>query len=129
MEKQKETINMPLKDKENLFLTITELEYEIFLLKDKVKSMIEFVLMMSNNLDILDDVLEENMKVVGFDYNSMNKKIKVLSMKKIEFQKVDHMPQHHARHVYPHHRGYKNSAKRCHHCGIYGHIRPKEEKE
>ena len=115
---------MLLKEKENLFLTITGLEYEIFSLKDKVESMPEFVLMISNNLDMLDDVWEENMKVVGCDYNSMNKKIKVPPKKKTEFQMVDHMSQHDAQHLYPHNKGNKKSSWRCHQCGRYGHIIP-----
>lgn len=79
---------------------------------------------MNNSSDVLDDVLEENMKVVGFDYSSMNIKIKVYLRKKSEFQKVNHMSQHHARHVYSHFRGVKKSTQRCYHYGRYGHIRP-----
>lgn len=35
----------------------------------------------------------------------------------------DHMSQHHVQHVFRHHKGNKNSYKRCHHYGRYGHIR------
>lgn len=80
--------------------------------------------MKNNTSNMLNDVLEGNMKDVGFDYSFLNKKIKVLPKKKNEFQMMDHMSKHRARHVYPHHRGYKNSANRCYHYGGYGHIRP-----
>lgn len=37
----------------------------------------EYVHMIHNSSKILEDVLEGNMKVVGFEYITMNKKIKV----------------------------------------------------
>lgn len=52
--------------------------------------------MKNNSSDMLNGLLEGNMKYVDFDYSSMNKKIKVPPKKKTEFQMVDHMSQHRA---------------------------------
>ncbi|XP_050875915.1 uncharacterized protein LOC127079575 [Lathyrus oleraceus] len=41
--------------------------------------------MKNNGLDILNDVLEENVVVIGVDYNSANKKFKVPPKKKTKF--------------------------------------------
>lgn len=56
---------------------------------------------MNNSSDMLDYVLEGNMKVLGFDYSFMRKNIKVPPNKKIECHMVDQMSQHHTQHVYP----------------------------
>jgi len=70
------------------------------------------------------------MKGIGFDYDSMNKEIKVPTKKfvflkmKTEFQMLNHKSQPPARRMYPQYIGYNNSSWRCHHCGIYGHISP-----
>lgn len=46
------------------------------------------------------DGMTGNMKVIGFDYSSMNKKVKILTKKfvslenKIEFPMKDHMSQY-----------------------------------
>ncbi|KAI5388997.1 hypothetical protein KIW84_074594 [Lathyrus oleraceus] len=71
----------------------------------KLENMPGFVHMVNNSSDMLVDVFEGNMKVIRFDYNSMNKMIKVPPKKKTEFQMMDHMSQHRARHVYPQHKG------------------------
>lgn len=54
----------------------------------------------------------------------MKKKVEFPTKLKIEFQMLDHMSQHRARHVYPQHMDFENSAKRCHHCGRCSHIIP-----
>lgn len=62
--------------------------------------------MMNKNLDMLDDDVEGNMKVVGFDYIDVNKKIKTPSnkfiplKKKFENPRKDHISQHHAHQMY-----------------------------
>lgn len=58
LDKQNKTINMLLKEKENLVLTIIGLEDEIYLLKGKLETMPEFVSMMNSSSDMLDDLLE-----------------------------------------------------------------------
>lgn len=117
------TISDLLLEKEKPGSTIIGLEEEVTLLKSKLENMPESVHIKYTNSDMLDDILKGNMKAIGFDYSSMNKNIKVPSKKNTEFQVVDHMSQHRARHVYPHHKGNKKSSWRYHHCGIYGHIR------
>lgn len=107
--KRKEDHKCYTPQKEKLGSTITSLKEEFTLLKSKLENMREFIHMKNNSTDMLNDVLEENMKVVGFDYSFMNKKIKVPPKKKTEFWMVDHMSQHRARHVYPKHRGNKTS--------------------
>ncbi|KAI5393583.1 hypothetical protein KIW84_060636 [Lathyrus oleraceus] len=90
---------------------------------------------LNNDSDVLDKILEveeksRNMKAIGFDYSSMNKKIKiptkkfVYPKKKTEFLMKDHMSQHPAQHLYPHNRCNKNSSWRCHRCERYCHIGP-----
>lgn len=46
----------------------------------------------------------------------------VILEEKTEDLKLDHMSQHRAQHVSPHHN--KKSPLMCHHCGKYGHTRP-----
>ena len=64
--------------------------------------MTKYVCMLNNDYDMLDDILEfweksRNMKATGFDYNSMNKKVKIPTKKfvspkkKIEFLMKDHL--------------------------------------
>ena len=73
-EKQK-IISSLLMEKEKLVSTIAGLEYEI-LLNVKLESIPEHVQMINNSFEEFDDVCEEKMKDIGFNYNSMNKKIK-----------------------------------------------------
>ena len=62
-------------EKEKLVSTIAGLEYEI-LVNVKLESIPEHLQMINNSFEEFDDVCEENMKVIGFNYNTMNKKIK-----------------------------------------------------
>lgn len=87
---------MVQKENKNLFLTITGLEDEISFLNAKHESMPDSTDDEQQFIYVLGDDLEEYIRVVGFDYSPMKKKIKITSRKKTEFQKVDHMPQHRA---------------------------------
>lgn len=123
LKKKKKTISVLHKEKEKHVSTITSLEDEISLLNAKLESIPEHVQMINNNYEELDDILEENNKVAGFDYSFLRKKFSQ-PKKNIDFMMLNHMPKPPARHMYPKCRGFKNTAKRCHHCGKYGHIRP-----
>lgn len=122
-EKQKKIISALLLEKDKVGSTIAGLEEEVTLLKSKLDNLTKYICMLNNDSDMLDEILEiVEKKTIEFDYSSMNKNVK-FPTKKIGFQMLDHMSQHRARHVYPQHRGIKNSIKRCHHCGRCGHIR------
>ncbi|MCH83415.1 gag-protease polyprotein, partial [Trifolium medium] len=146
--KQKKTISNLLEEKEKLASTITDLKEEITLLNSKLANMIKYVKMLNRGSDMLDEILEVgkrsgDMKGIWFD-NNIIKEIKSVPKKtvppkkksqeqmfdqmsqhpaQLKYQKSDNMSQHLVRHRYSQHRGYKNSAKRCHHCGKYGHIK------
>lgn len=77
-------------EKENFVLTITCLEDEILLLNSELESIPEHVQVMNNNCEELDDVLDKNKKVVGFDYSFMRNKFVPLK-KKTEFLMFNHM--------------------------------------
>ncbi|KAI5418080.1 hypothetical protein KIW84_042643 [Lathyrus oleraceus] len=95
--KQNKTINALFLEKDKLGSTITGIEEEITLFKSKLENMPESLHLKNNSLDMLNGILQRNMKVVGFEYNSSNKNKKLPPKKKTEFQMVDHMPQHRAR--------------------------------
>ena len=65
-------------------------------LNSKLENLTKSEYMLKNGPNMLD-VMTGNMKVVGFDYNSMNKKSKIITKKfvapenKIEFLTKDHM--------------------------------------
>lgn len=69
--------------------------------------MTKSVRMLNNGSDLLYEILKvgkmsKNMKGVGFDYNSMNKGVKIPNKKfvspkkKTDFFMKDHISQHHA---------------------------------
>lgn len=84
--KQKKTISALLLGKEKLHSTIAGLEEEVTLSKFKLENMTKYVCMLNNGLDMLDEILEvgkisKNMEGIRFDYNSMNKGIKIPTKK------------------------------------------------
>lgn len=102
-EKQKKTISYVLLEKEKLSSTIAGMVEEVTLFKSKLDNMTKYVCMMNNGYDMLDEILEiEEKKDIGFDYNSMNKKIEFPTKKfttpenKIGFLIKDQMSQHSA---------------------------------
>lgn len=66
LEKQKKTTSVLHEEKQKLAYTITCLEEEITLLNTKLENMPKFVHMVNNSSDMLDHVLDENMKAIGF---------------------------------------------------------------
>lgn len=107
--------------KEKLGSTIIGLEDKVTLLKSKLDNMTKYVSMLNNGFDMLYEILDiGEKKAIGFEYNSMNKKVKFPSKKfitpekKTQFQMKDHMSQHLAQHVYPYNKGNKKSPRRCH---------------
>lgn len=88
---------------------------EMTLPNSKIDNLKKYDSLMINYSNMVD-VMIGNMKVVGLDYNYMNKKVKIItrkfvsSEKKIEFMMNDHMSQHPAQHVYPHNGGNKKSS-------------------
>lgn len=74
------------------------LEEEVTLLKSKLDNMIKFVRMLNNDSYMLLEILDiwENI-VIGFDYSSINKRVKIPNKKfvasenKTEFLMKDHM--------------------------------------
>ena len=105
-EKQKKTISAILLEKQKFGSTIAGLEEEVTLLKSKLENIKKIIRMLNSGSDTLDEILEirEN-KAIGFDYSSMNKKVKfptkkfLTPEKKTEFLIKDHMSQHPAQHV------------------------------
>jgi len=68
LEKQKKTIN--------------DLQEENTLLNSKLENMTKFVRMLNNGSNVLDEILQVgktsgNMKGIGFDYDTVNKEIKI----------------------------------------------------
>jgi len=91
--------------------------------------------MLNNSSNVLDDILQVgktsgNMKGIGFDYDTVNKEIKIPTKKfvspekKTEFVMLDHMSQHPVRHLNPQPRNKKKPPWIFHNCGRDGHIRP-----
>lgn len=89
-------------EKEKLDSTTVDLEEDVTLLKSKLDNMTKFVCMLSNDFNMLDEILEVwkkymNMKSTGFNYDSRKKKVKiptnkvVFPEKKTEFLMKDHM--------------------------------------
>lgn len=88
-------------EKEKCDSTIVGLEEEVTLLKSKLDNMTKFVCMLNNGSNMLGEMLEiEKKKAIGFDYNSMNKKVKISTKtfvnpeNKTDFLVKDHMSQH-----------------------------------
>lgn len=91
--------------------------------------------MLNNGSKALDEILEvgnmsNDVKGIGFDYNSMSKEAKFPTKKFSPLKKktkvliLDHMSQHPAQHMYPHYGRNNKSSWKYHHCGIYGNITP-----
>lgn len=96
---QKKTISAPLLKEGKLGSTIVDLEEEVALLKSKLDNMIKFVCMLNNGSDMLYEITEiREKKAIGFDYSSMNKKVKfhtkkfVAPKKKIDYDDGPHVP-------------------------------------
>lgn len=75
-ENQKNTINVLLQEKDKLLSTIIGMEEEVKLLNFKLQILIKPEYMLNNGPNMFD-VMTGHMKVVGFDYSSMNKKVKI----------------------------------------------------
>lgn len=91
--------------------------------------------MLNNGSKDFDEILEvgkmcNDVKGICFNSSSTSKEVKVSTkefvppMKKTKVQMVGYVSQQHARHMYPQYIRNKRSSWRCHHYGIYGHIRP-----
>jgi len=102
LEKQKKTINDFCLEKEKLMSIITSLKEENTL-KSKLENMTKSVRMLNNGSNVLDERLQVgkssgNMKGIGFDYETVNKEIKISTKKyvppkrKAELVMLDHMP-------------------------------------
>jgi len=83
--------------------TITGLQEENTLLNSKLENMTKSVRMLNNGSNVLDKILQvgktsRNMKGIGFDYETVNKEIKISTKKfvspekNIEFVMLDQMP-------------------------------------
>lgn len=84
--KHKKTINYLLQEKEKLLSTITGLEEDVTLLNSKLRYFTISKSVMDNDSNMVD-VMIGNMKVVVFDYSSMNKNFKVLIKKFVSLEK------------------------------------------
>lgn len=69
------TISALLLEKEKLVSAIIGMEEEVTMLNSKLENLSWSESMMNNHLD-MGDVIIGNMKVVRFDYSSMNKKVR-----------------------------------------------------
>lgn len=88
-EKQKKTISVILIEKDKFGSTITGLEEEVALLKSKLDNMNKYVSMLNSGSNMLDEILEiGEKKAIGFDYSSMNKKVKFPNKKFVAPEKT-----------------------------------------
>jgi hypothetical protein len=100
-EKQKNDFRL---EKDKLMSIITGLQEKNTLLNSKLENMTKYVRMLNNGSNVLAEILQVgktfgNMKGIGFDYDTVNKEIKILIKKFVPFEKktefvmLDHMPQ------------------------------------
>jgi len=113
---------------------ITSLQEENTLLNSKLENMTKYVRMLNNGFNVLNKILQVgktsgNMKAIDFDYDIVNKEIKIRTKKFVYLEKktmsimLDHMPQHPVRHLNHQPRNRKKSPWICHHCGRSSDIR------
>lgn len=128
------TISSLLLKKEKKSSNISYPKEENTWLKSQLDNMSKSIHMLNNGSEMLDEILEvekmyRNMKGIGFESSSMNKKDKtqpkkfVPPKKKSEFQILDQMTKQPKKHVYSYKGKNMNSNRRCHHCGRYENIR------
>lgn len=92
VEKKKKPISDLFLEKQKLGSSIVGMEEEVTLLKSKLDNMTKFVRMFNNGSKALDEILEvgnmaNNVKGIGFYYNSMIKETKFPTKKFIPLRR------------------------------------------